>query len=331
VNIAKALHVPKNRIIFVPGNHDKNWTVEPVTTDDEPVSVRLKRYAPLRQPHIIFEKVLKLAKRHMFRHPAFSIWTHNDLFVVGCNTAWHDGPNHDVHHGLVNEETLAEIDDYLTHTPQPKTTLKLFLVHHHPVQYSNPIPDEPDFSIMVNAANFLSLLSKHEFDMLIHGHKHKPHFRTEIINSSFPLAILGAGSFSVELDTRWSGLVNNQFHLVRIAGRDTTSTCVYGEVQSWAYLYGQDWIPSQKSNGIKHILPFGAYIHPPALRNRMRDILNAKFTTKAYVEWPEILEEEPQLQYVEHDRLHEVICHLETELNLHRYGELPDALLLKKG
>jgi len=74
-----------------------------------------------------------------------------------------------------------ELGKMLQHEP---SQLRLFVVHHHPIQYSEPYPDIPafvDFSILSNAGNLHALLRKHNFDILIHGHRHVPKFESHTI------------------------------------------------------------------------------------------------------------------------------------------------------
>ena len=91
-----------------------------------------------------------------------------------------------------------------------------------------PIRRQPDFSLMTNAEDLLSLLHRYQFDFLIHGHKHNPRFLVHCSPSYSHLPILGSGSFSVLIDTLNSGKVDNMFHIVSVNRRDETRRMVYG-------------------------------------------------------------------------------------------------------
>ncbi len=329
--ISKILRVKPNRVIFVPGNHDVDWTSMTSCPEDKSGFRKAQGYAPIRHKAWVFEKILKRAKRHMFEHPDFSLWEFDDLLVIGYNSSWHDEPGGHIHHGLVSEASLKEIDEYLSSIGSFTSRIKLFLVHHHPLQYSDPIPNDPDFSAMTNAENLIKLLNKYHFDIFIHGHKHAPHFTTHISNSGLPLVILGAGSFSAELDTRWSGLVNNQFHLIKIDGRDTTNKYIFGSVESWTYLCGRGWIASQNYNGIRHKLPFGKYTQPHEIRNSLQFILSAKLSEKGYIDWDDILKANSDFAYVPLERITEAINSLSKELGIRCVGHLADGGVILRG
>src|SRR3989442_2742379 len=183
---------------------------------------------------------------------------------------------------------------------------------------------------MTNAGNLLALLRKYQFDFVFHGHKHKPNFETHIVSSSFPLAILCAGSFSVQLDTRWSGHVNNQFHLIRVEGRDAGIGAIYGRVESWTSLCDKGWQPSTGHNGIRHVELFGAYLQPAELGKTLRPIIESKFSEKQWLEWSDVIREVPQLKYLPADRVIQVIDSLSTDIGFRRRGEPPDDIILTK-
>lgn len=209
----------------------------------------------------------------------------------------------------------------------------MFLVHHHPIQYSDPIADEPDFSAMTNAGNLLSVLRRHNFDLLIHGHKHSPNFTTLSISSGFPIAILGAGSFSARLDTRWNGLVNNQFHLVKVEGRDDINNCIFGLVESWTYLCGSGWMQSDINNGIVHKSLFGTYIQPNELEKTLSVIIGSAFKSKDTLVWLEFISnnsEYPHFKYLPPDLLTQVMDNLSSKLNFRRFGNQPNEIILVK-
>ena len=196
---ANALGIPPKKIVFVPGNHDIDWTAISAYPCDRSGFRRGQRYAPLRNNEWIFAQIMNNGSGQLLTPPHYIVWEFDNIVVVGYNSAWHDEPGDAVHHGLVDQQALLELEKYLNGIDLSPSRLRLFTVHHHPLLYSDPIPNEPDFSAMTNAENLLDLLRAKEFDLLVHGHKHKPCFKTQIIHSGFPLAILCSGSFSAKL------------------------------------------------------------------------------------------------------------------------------------
>ena len=324
--ISKAFGIQEERIVFVPGNHDADWEVQKLR--DTTGFRESQRYDPLRDPRSIFEGIMTRGHGHICEAPFFSSWEDEKLLVVGYNSSSDDKPGAKLHHGSVIQRDIDLLEDSMSTISANDLRLKVFLVHHHPVQYSAPIPDDPDFSIMVNSENLLALLKKHRFDLLIHGHEHYPHFEIYTSGYDSPIPILCSGSFSAVLDPRWSGVVNNQFHIIRVTERDTEDKCVLGEVESWTYTCGQGWHPSEAHNGIEHKRVFGTYLLKEKLENALRGILEDEFGRSGYVDWVAILEKFPHFRYVPRYQLLSTLDNLALDMSFLRQGELPESMVL---
>lgn len=329
LNIAKGLGVREENILFVPGNHDKNWSVMPPGGRDSTGVLEAQMYAPLKHDAWIFERALRRSPHYMLSDNGLGIWEFENLILVGYNSSRHDNSSASVHHGLVSQESLQWLDAELQSKNLTAGKVKIFLVHHHPVLYSDPFPDEPDFSAMTNAENLLNLLHKYNFDLLLHGHKHMPHFRTLIENSSFPLVVLGAGSFSSLLGMPYHGHVSNQFHLLEIDGRDEEEGCIYGLLRNWSYLSGHGWKASQKHDGILDQIGFGVYTSPPALKRDLLPKINSRLKTIDYVRWTDMVSQEQRLSHIHPDCVMRLLQEIASEIGVELMGNNPgDAILL---
>jgi calcineurin-like phosphoesterase family protein len=332
MRIAAALRVPNDRVLFVPGNHDVDWTVLSLDPGDTTDFRRRQCYQPLVQPECMFADILGRATvNKIVESECFCIWTYSDLLVIGLNSAFHDGPDENVHHGLVPAHALRQLDNALHTIAQDHCQLRLAIVHHHPVQYSDPVPDEPDFSTMTNAEALLELLEQQNFDLVIHGHKHVPNFNVWQISSYFQLPILGAGSFSYLLDPRWNGLVNNQFHILDIHGRDASTGRLLGVLKNFTYLCGHGWQESRPNNGIEHEIYFGGLHSEPKLESELRSAVTAGFQAASYVRLRTLLANRPDFRYVASKLLMKVLRKLGTELGFAIHdGDMSNVLLLKE-
>lgn len=328
--VAKRLKVRRDRIVFVPGNHDADWSAVTNYPDDKSGYRRAQMYAPLRHSRWVFEKIMGRAHSHVLEDPNFAIWDFDDMFCVGYNSCAHDDPGHSVHHGLLSLDALAKLREELKRRDLSGNRLKLFLVHHHPVQYSDPIFNEPDFSIMTNALELQRFLHEHDFDLVIHGHKHKPNFLTLSLNVAAPLPILAAGSFSAQLDTRWSGVVTNQFHLVKIVGREAKHGSVYGHIESWAYTSVHGWIPSAPNHGIRHIEPFGTYTHPSILKERLEQLITTEFQSGGFLELTTLRNRDPELEFIPTELLLSILVKLSSSLGFRVHGKATEDIILLK-
>lgn len=324
LRVANAFNLTEEKILFVPGNHDKNWSIQP--TGDIQVDLDLM-YQNIRRDDLIFQRIFE---RSSYKCPnsKWSIWEYDNFLVVGYNSAWHDGANARPHHGLVEAEALAEIEVQLRQLDTTQSKLKLLLIHHHPIGYSNPIPELPDFSVMTNAENLLRMVSRFRFDLIIHGHRHMPHFSPHLNNNNHPIVILGAGSFSYQLDHTYQGHAGNLFHILEINCRDVDTQTILGKVNSWAYLSGHGWGPSNPSTGIHHCVGFGSYTNPNVLKSHIRPMVIEEKNRINYVQWKKIVEIDQKLAYLNPECIMDVFGELAVELGMTRWGNGPDDLLL---
>lgn len=296
---ADALKVKHDRIVFVPGNHDVDWSVfDPA----DRTGVRWEqRYAPVGHERFHFRKIISQGNGDVFSSPHFIVWNFPDLLAVGYNSSSHDAPIHKdaAHHGLADPSHLAALRKQLESLGPPDGRVRLFLVHHHAFDFSNPIPRIPDFSLMTNAEQLLALLHDHNFDILIHGHRHHPRFETHSTQTYPHLPILCSGSFSIELDTEWAGTVDNQFHLVKVTGRLGPENRIAGTLKSWTNNRAKGWIPSEEStSGIHHIIPFGSYVMPAELDARLEPFIRQWLTTHDHILWRDVFRAFPDLEHL---------------------------------
>jgi hypothetical protein len=200
--------------------------------------------------------------------------------------------------------------------------VKVFLIHHHSVPLPNPCPGEPEFSSLQNSGDFLRLLDKKKFDLLIHGHRHAPSFQTNSIDSGHPLGILCAGSFSLKLPEEWAHHVSNQFHIIDVNARDSKHL-ISGQVLSWSYISGRGWIQSKQGHGIRHVSPFGAYYLPLVLKEELKPHISEEIARRGHVLWRDILSSKPECKHVPAERVIQVLTEISSELGLSMLGDEP--------
>jgi predicted phosphodiesterase len=312
----------------VPGNHDVDWSILDPT--DTTGFRRSQRYDPIRCKDFCFNSIVSRGEGCIFDAPHFTIWKERDLLVVGYNSSHHDEPGK-FHHGLIDTKNIEAMRQAFKALPVNKDQLRLFLVHHHLFQYDDPTPESPDSSVMVNAEQLQAFLRELSFDILVHGHRHLPRFTTHSLNGSPEVAVLCAGSFSVKIDTRWAGTVNNQFHLITVDGRDPIEQLIVGKVESWSYNYVRGWVESDRCHdGIPHVEPFGTYIRPESLKALLGPILQGRLGDEKYVEWSSVLDSEPSLRHLRPEVVIRVLDELAPAIGFRRYHEIPEKMILLK-
>ena len=330
---ADALGVAHDKILFTPGNHDVDWSVfDPYDN----TGVRWgQRYEPIGHANFHFRRMVDQGYGNIFSSPHFIIWEFEDLFAVGYNSASHDSPvpKNQAHHGLADPQHLVELQQYLRdNIPPDNRKVRLFLVHHHMIDFSAPLPNIPDFSLMTNAEALLNLLHEFDFDLVIHGHKHHPRFDTHSTHIYPHLPILCSGSFSVEIDTQWAGTVDNQFHLVTVNGREGNGNRISGRITSWTNNHCSGWIPSEKNtSGIHHVIPFGSYVMPDELDARLRPFVEERLNRQGFILWKQVARKFPELEHLPIDSAIAAFDRIGQRLGLQRmYENLKDLILYRE-
>lgn len=318
--IRRQLGVEPDHFLFVPGNHDVNWSVTRDHASDTSGYWRSQRYGPLLYPDWGFKNVLGNGGKSQTTEPWFDIWEFSDLLVIGINSSAHDDYDIALHHGLVFQDTLDALSLLLPTLRLDDARTRAVIVHHHPIGQTSPIPNVPEFSAMTNAEQLISLLAEYKFDLLIHGHRHAPSMQIHSPNRRFPLVIMGAGSFGVELESDWSGSVNNQFHLLDIVARDVGTGKIYGHARNWAYVVGKSWIESETHNGIPFDMPFGTYIEREELGRHLSPLIQKGLADRGYVELNTLRSLDWRLEYVPAPLLTDALLDLQTDCK-YRYTD----------
>lgn len=186
-------------IFIVPGNHDVVYTG---ATPRE----RLTGYAQL---------LGKLSGKFM---PADDPWSWPMLhdrtsdcgaIVVTLNSSIYvEKGKPDQDRGQMDVKQLEMLEDALKNVPADRLqqAIKIALIHHHPVLI--PALAEPGrgYDAVHNSGKLLTILRRHGFHIVLHGHKHDPYIFTEDSRSAFaktnqnPILVAAGGSLgSIEL------------------------------------------------------------------------------------------------------------------------------------
>ena len=172
----------------------------------------------------------------------------------------------------------------------------------------------------------MNLLRQYRFDLFIHGHKHSPRFNVHSKDAGHPIAVLCAGSFSRELDTSFTGVVGNQFHLLEVHGRRHESNEIFGVLQSWAFRVNA-WVESKSgSYGIPHRTAFGCAISPGELKKRIEHELHQTFSQKGHLKMADFLGWEPELKYMRASTFLSVIASICGSWGCSQHGATEDTL-----
>lgn len=317
--IASALEIPKNSIYFVPGNHDVHWPVMDLKPNDFWAPYR---YAPLLQKGLTFQRrIAECQFGAIDREPFFIAWSNEQAIVLGINSAAFDGPEVETHTGMIRQETVQGIDSFLQGISVNHSQMRVCLLHHHPIQYSERNPNSIDLSIAVNSENLITVLNKHSFDLILHGHKHQPRLKTHLNNNGHPFVSLCAGSFSSILNPLNFDGSSNLFHVLNIDGRDQTSNGIQGTLQSWTHIADGTWKASHENRGIPAVEAFGSLATPTQIRNDLLNSIPRLMTQSTVCRWVDLVCAHPHLNFVNSNVAHRLMTEVASELGCEMAGD----------
>jgi calcineurin-like phosphoesterase family protein len=213
-------------LVLCPGNHDVNFAAKDLLSGQEEfvegVLKKLYQEDELRRlfPFSIFGGSFKLIEREKL--VSFTT-VGKSLLVVAVNSAAHLPVESDAHGKpkivetpiYISPDLLEEIGQYIDRTGElAALPLRLFVMHHHLFPFAEPEPgdvvdyaklaNEPDKTMVANSAQMQAWLARNRFSLILHGHKHMPHGREDILwrredpTIGRALTVIGAGSGGVE-------------------------------------------------------------------------------------------------------------------------------------
>jgi predicted MPP superfamily phosphohydrolase len=150
----------------------------------------------------------------------------------------------DAKHGAVSLRTLEQMEEDLKTMQNDESSVRIAMCHHHPHQHSGVGLEDKD--LMHFGDEFLKLLSKYGFGLLVHGHKHHPSLEFASGGSDAP-AVFAAGSFSATISSDLATKTRNLFHLIDVADVALQNGRACGEIYSWQFNLMGGWKPSHES------------------------------------------------------------------------------------
>lgn len=331
--LAAMLSVPNGQIIAVPGNHDLNWDIANLSkTSAEPFWLEYL-FAPFQFGSLDAGCPDTMVKA-LIEPPHFFIHEHENADVWCFNSAAYDLPDQKPHRGEIKELHRAALQTQLEarYKAGAKDRFRIFVTHHHPKPQPDLYPDIPDFSGMVNGESLLDLLIEHRFDLVLHGHKHRPWCRPFLESGKDPIVVWCSGSFAQTLGAAYYGSIGNLWHLAEVQGVSEAGHC-FGLVKSWAFAPAQGWMPSRPAHhGIDHITPFGYLADRVTILSLAKAEVTQALSMKQTVRWEDVRAKHSTLQFQPGPVVWKILEELGIELHFRVHGERDslDQLLLVK-
>jgi 3',5'-cyclic AMP phosphodiesterase CpdA/tetratricopeptide (TPR) repeat protein len=229
--VCEGLNISRDRIYIVPGNHDVDWQLGKVNLShrfDNYIQFLVEFYGEelfrAKHPNITWD--LRINTKRPEPWEILSIQHNPDagLMIVGLNSCVYE--THQDHYGLIGGRQLGIVEELLDDSSSAHIRVALF--HHHLHPFPEFIQTDPkaevgmDLSIIRDSGIVERQLERMKFDLVLHGHKHKPQIRETVIKTvgntgpeSAKLIVCGAGSVgvnAVELEHN----VSNQYQVIEV-------------------------------------------------------------------------------------------------------------------
>jgi 3',5'-cyclic AMP phosphodiesterase CpdA len=213
--ICNGIGIAHNRVVIVPGNHDIDWLAskqDVARRFDNFIGFLDSFYGPdlFRKLYPRLTWDLKFNSKRSSAFELVSILRNDPYVIVGMNSCVYETDQN--HYGFIGGRQLEIVDELLASNCD-RTLVRVAVFHHHLHPYPEPIEEraagEPalDMSTLRDGGIVERNLERLGFDIVLHGHKHKPQIReTRIRNRNerggvrrtSPLIVCGAGSIGVD-------------------------------------------------------------------------------------------------------------------------------------
>lgn len=221
LDIAQKVGVEDKNIFCVLGNHDIDWNITKLGTVGKCINNEVNELIKSKYQMIAASSAKInmniLGRNYINEGPApFSGVAERDEFVVFVlNSGWFCTHDQQFSHGKLEQIQLQWFEE-VTCKYKGDKRVKILLMHHHPFNYSYPIPGI-DISTIEEGPEVMDIASRNGIDIIIHGHRHHPHIKTiKIGNISKPITMICSGSLSVNADHRNHGEIPNTVHFLDI-------------------------------------------------------------------------------------------------------------------
>jgi predicted phosphodiesterase len=289
------------------GNHDVDSRIQDHAEDPFFLARSLSSDFPSKDENIW----------NQFFANGFCIQKSRDLIILNINSCFFHLNETEATKGKINSWQLEKLSRLLE--KEPKKSFKIAFTHHAPYEY-NPT-NSPGNDAMIGGSNLVNLLNKHEFNILIHGHKHDP-ILSYAQGPSDSITFFSAGSFSV-LPNRMLSRTLNSFHLMTLESRVISGCVKQGKIISYNYNITKGWTLGEK---ISSDFPANAGFGCRMPIREVANLINKWYKIQpnvSIVQWPTLVEALPFANYLLPQDLIKLAMILENEFRLKITPEPP--------
>lgn len=246
LEVADGLGLPKERVFLCMGNHDIDWKIADLylpkdsskaPSPDFPQDIVQEKYKRIAASVPLINIETLTPPENGCNAPFSGIIDNDDFTLFILNTGWSCTKDQSIRHGKLEKEQLSWLESAAKqYSSSPKW--KIVMMHHHPFNYKYPVVSE-EYSTLEEGSEFLEIVGKNGFNLVIHGHRHHPraetHFKSDWKN---PITFICAGSFAVNAEHRGHGSIPNTLHII-----DLQDEIGVIRLLSYEYSLPVGWIP----------------------------------------------------------------------------------------
>jgi 3',5'-cyclic AMP phosphodiesterase CpdA/Tfp pilus assembly protein PilF len=263
--LCQRLRIPKQRVHLTPGNHDISWAAcadNPAKRFDNYVALLEEFYGrelfPQRYPHVKRKTFGKQVHPEPYQLVGFHVDPDSGLAITTLNSCVYEDQQE--HFGYIGKRQMDFVADWLAQSPAAESLVRVAVLHHHLHPFPEPLEPKKgsevqlDMSTIRDAGFVEQRLEQLRFDVVLHGHKHKPQLRETLIRttgstgpSASKLIVCGAGSTGVSRAELEHAEGNHYIEVLR-APREPGVGFITVEWRELAVTAGADWRTSARWN-----------------------------------------------------------------------------------
>jgi 3',5'-cyclic AMP phosphodiesterase CpdA len=245
--LREELELDARQFVFCPGNHDVNWAKSRINQAErfDPYLMFLRQfYGPslFRElyPLVTWDFSVMTSRPE----PSDIVSVHLDkdqgLLFVSFNSCVYETEQH--HYGFISQTQQRKVALLLDQMDIPDDVVRIAVVHHHIHPYpdfANPVGDSGhwmDMSTIRDGGLFERFLERRSFDIVLHGHKHRPQLRETVVRDRHSqdyvksLIVCGAGSCGVA-QSELEHSTGNQFQVLEFISHDRNPTAEFVRIE----------------------------------------------------------------------------------------------------
>lgn len=322
--------IDRDRVFFTTGNHDVDWAaLEGKSLNEVAPERQAMRYQPITKSKVL-DAQLEGAVGSLLEPPYFCVWQTEDLYILSVNTAAYDDSEEENHPGYISSKTLEAINQQcINDKVQELDKAKMLLMHHHPINYPNPSPSWKDFSILQCHEDIVEFSLEHDFDFIVHGHRHHPKFTSHLNSNGKQISIVCGGSFSQAFPLYIYDNLSNLLHIIDIHGRSEKGGVLQGKLYNYAFSHKRGWSPSTyHSDGIEHKISFGPNEHKLRLYEIADEYIAGQIANSGRCKVERLRSEKSEFQYKDEALIFEIIREVCAARDLELFGEKFDSSVI---